>query len=411
MKWARFSRSGVVRQVTEVRYFALALVAQKGLPVLALPWIVGIFGRRQYADYVLLYTAVQIYANVSVAAVPQAILPLWYRQNDPVRFAANAHAFVAAVSLALGGLVWLLARAAEAAGWQSPIGLPLPQAAVATACYAYLYNVNQLGLAVARARNRGDRYMWSAAAGGLVLIGGLGLAQAVGATRLVDLLGVLMAALLAGSVVLVDPQMMRGSLREAARTELRILMRQSVPMSGYALLVLLVMSIDKWVARISFPSAVFSAYVIDYQSAFTMMFVPTAVNLYNGARISALTASEDHEGLRREVRAARLICSTGAIAVAVVMAIYGSITNLRLTSGYWILVAGFLLESNYMISSNQVMAQLRADQLFKAALGGITLYATILILAALSQSITFLYAATPAYFGLMLVLLTWRLER
>jgi O-antigen/teichoic acid export membrane protein len=410
MKWVGFSRFGVARQITDVRYFALALVAQKGLPILALPWIVNIFGRGTYADYVLLYTVVQIYANVSVAAVPQAILPLWYRQKDPVGFAANAHAFVAAVSLVLGGLIWLLARTAEASGWRSPIGIPLPAAAIATVCYAYLYNVNQLGLAVARARDRGDRYMWSAVAAGLVLLGGLALAETAGATKLVDLLGVQMVALFAAGVILVDREMLRGSLRKAARTELRILMRQSVPMSGYALVVLLVMTIDKWVARISFPSPTFSAYVIDYQSAFTMMFVPVAVNLHNGARISALTAGGDHEGLRREVRSARLVCSVGAIAVAIAMALYASITNLRLTPGYWMLAAGFLLESNYMISSNQVMAQLRAAQLLKTAVGGLALYAAILALAALSHSVTLLYAATPAYFGLMLMQLTWRLK-
>jgi hypothetical protein len=190
-----------------------------------------------------------------------------------------------------------------------------------------------------------------------------------------------------------------------------MILSQSSLLAAYTLVTLVAMSIDKWAAKGWFPLSVYNAYAIDYQAAFTMMFVPTAINLYNGPALSRLTAAGDAVAVKREMARARIVSTVGAAAVALAMAAYGWITHLGLTRGFWILAVGFLFESNFIVMSNRLMAMLRPGQLLGISVGCLALYALALTAVGLSGIAILLYFAMPLYAFAMLAAASWRLIR
>jgi O-antigen/teichoic acid export membrane protein len=188
------------------------------------------------------------------------------------------------------------------------------------------------------------------------------------------------------------------------RHECRPLLRFSLPLGGYTLLVLFSMGLDKWMARIWFPRDIFNTYVIDYQYAFAMVFVPTAINLYNGPRVSAYVARGQWDLLAQEERRAARLAVVGCLAVAVLMYAYAWASGLALSNGYWLLVVGFLFEGLYILRTNRLMAQLRSFRMLFISASGIAVYVILLALAAVSGNRLLLYLAVPAYLGVTLAL-------
>src|SRR2546421_4451313 len=80
----------------ENRYFLLGLALQKGTPVLILPLTIAAVGAQVYADYVLLFSLVQVIAIGSSLSLAQALIPFWYGNPEKGKLVGTL-AFVMAV--------------------------------------------------------------------------------------------------------------------------------------------------------------------------------------------------------------------------------------------------------------------------------------------------------------------------
>jgi hypothetical protein len=69
-------------ELLENRYFLLGLALQKGTPILILPLTVAAVGVKVYADYVLLFSLVQVVAVLGSLCVAQALIPFWYGYSE-----------------------------------------------------------------------------------------------------------------------------------------------------------------------------------------------------------------------------------------------------------------------------------------------------------------------------------------
>ena len=376
---------------------------QKGVPILTLPLIVKLFGRNTFGQYVLILTIVQVYAMISSIAVPQAIVPLWFRQADRIQFMQNSLLLLGALAVVVGGAAVLAVPLIE-----PHISLPLPKFASLAwvLVFALFYNLNQLGIAGARLQGRPARFFAASVAGSVALLIGLGVAKAVGITTLQGLLFIQVVSVAVSGVLLLGRQLIfvPKSGTPSRPAQWAAIIRLSLPLFGYALLVLASQSADKWVARGWFDRDVFNTYVLDYQFAFSIMFIPIAIGLYNGPRISAFVASGDGLNLKSEERRGRWLNISGSVVMALSIYAYAAITNVPLSAGFWVLAAGFLCEGQFVLRSNRLMAELKSSRLFAISAIGVPLLLVLLAIAAASNSVVLLYLSVPSYlFAMMLM--------
>lgn len=405
-RWGGFAMSRY-QQFWRIRYYVLGLALQKGLPILVVPLIVAAFGRDVFGEYVLLYTVVQIYGNVSAVAVPQTVVPVWFRQADPSKFIGLCCALVLGLSAAFGVIAGAILYLVSP---DLTLSVPIAETGGWVICFALFYNLNQLAVGIARSEDRQRHFFWASVLGGVVLVAGILTAQRLGYPGLRGLLIAQMLSVAIATLVLLGRRILIIFKIDVVtlRAQTVPLLRFSLPLAGYSLLVLLSMSIDKWMASAWFPREVFNAYVLEFQFAFAMMFIPTAISLYSGSRVSALVTAGDHAGLKQEERRARGLTLLGSIGVAVMMFCYAWVTGLPLGPGYWILALGFVFEGQYVIRSNRLMAEMRSTRLLMTTLGSVLLYALLLLAAGLSGSVMLLYASPPLYLGMMLLLISSR---
>lgn len=388
-----------------MRYYAGGLALQKGLPVALLPLLVMVFGRETYSQYALLFTTVQIYSAVSSVGLPFTIIPMWFRQRDPLRFVSLCYLMIGGLALIFGTV---FVTGATIWGGEIVKSFSATEAALWVAGFALLNNFNQASLNVARSEGRQAAFFWACVLGGVVLL--LGITAVWGFQRdgLRYLILIQVAAFGAGTLTLLGRRVIAGLGRlepdwpyKAAR-----LLRFSAPLAANTLVLLLAMSIDKWTALAFFSREQFATYVIDYQAAFAIMFVPAVVALYCGPVFSELVANRDWEGLAREERKARIMVVAGSVFVAVSMYIYAAITNLHLTPGYWVLALTFVFQGLYLVRSNRLMAQMRSAKLLISSIIGVSFFALVLLSAGITRDIYLLYMAYPLYDALLFAIVS-----
>ncbi len=393
------------------RFYVAGLAVQKGTPVIAVPLLVGIFGLTNYAEYVLFYTIVQSYANVVSLGVPQAVVPLWFKQADQAEFTASV------VGLVL--LLWLI--------WLVP-GVPLllllthrqPGAALdawsfvlSVVLFAAAWNLNTLAVAMTRVKGRQRVYFAAALAGALVLVVLALAARSLGLATLQALVALQGLAVLTSATVMIGTdarQWASASWRGALRHG-RALLGQGAPICAYAFISLYSMSVDKWLVRIWFPTDVFNAYVLDSQFAFAILVVPAAIALQVGPRFAELIAQGDRAGLQRlERRAARLTVGASLLLAFAILA-YATLTGLKLTWGFGILVAAYLFEGQFMLASNRLVSEMRSGSLVWVGCIGALLLTAGLLAACLSGHAAWVYFACLAYYAAMFAMARWRVLR
>lgn len=389
-------RSGAAQQIWRVRYYALALIAQRGVPILLLPWFVSRFGKDEFADYTLLYAATQITGTLIGIGLPLAVVPLWHGQPNKDRFIATC--LQTSIIIALPLFIFACLTIPLPFWPDSLFGLSPLVTLTWLFAFAVAYNANIVALAVARCEERAVDYFSASIIAAALLVAGLSAASFLGYGQLSMLLAIQFSALLGMTLLLFGKRLSRlPAVLLTRSSQQRDLIRVSRPLAANALLLLLAMSIDKWVAKTFFDRTTFSAYVIDYQAAFTLMFVPTALGTYLGPRFSAAVANGEWSEIQRETRAARFLIATGSIAIAMAMYFYSTITGLGLTHGYWVLVLAFLIEGQYAVLCQLNIAHRAFDGLLRATICGLSAFAVMLGLASLGRNTHLLYVSPLLY--------------
>jgi len=393
--------------IWRMRYYAGGLALQKGLPLILLPLIVAVFGRENYGYYVLIFSGVQIYATTISLGIPLAVVPTWFHRDDPLRFVSLCYALVLGLA-AVFGFTTILA----AALWNAPVAgtMRAVEAAAWVILFALFYNVNIISMGVVRSQGRQHAFFYASVFGGVVLSLGVAMAYLLGQVGLRSLILVQVAAFGSATLALLGRSVVR-DVRFPQRSywrEALPLVRYSIPLGLNTLLLVVSMGIDKWFATAFFPRQDFLTYVINYQAAFAMMFVPAVVSLYVGPIFSELVARKDWQAVRHEERKAMIINIAGSVSVAIGMFAYAWITGLRLTGGYWVFVVTFILQGQYVVQSTQLMAQMRSVWLLMTTLIGMVVFTALLLMAGLTRNLYLLYMAAPIYDGLLLALISWR---
>jgi O-antigen/teichoic acid export membrane protein len=381
--------NNTIGQIWKMRYYTAALVFQKGVPIIIIPFILTVFSPLEYANYVLLYSAVQIIGTIIGMGVPTAFVSFWRHDKDVNQLAAQSIRFLTV------RMFWYFCVSFITLLFFNPIVFDHYRAFdlfVITMTFIVIYNVNLIALGFSRSTNREKQYLLASISGAVAIVFGVFLSKYFLSSNLIGLVSIQIFSLLLASLILFGRNII-GVISRITRDDrsLNTLFRSARPLAVNSLILLVVMNVDKWFAKLFFSGFIFTQYVIDYQAAFAMMFVPAAIGTYLTPRIRSYVLNSDTVELRRDIFSSRILTLVGSVLIAISMYFYARFANLVLSEYYWILICALLIEGQNSITSLQFMVRQRFSNLLFITMFGLIIYGFALAAAGTLQSTTLLY--------------------
>jgi len=388
--------SGIIQRIANLdlvknRYFVLGSVIGKGVSILALPLIIANFGSHNYALYVLMYTYVQVTALVSILGLNNALIPLWMDHERKDEFLALLLTLTIVISVI--GFVPIAAILFV----QAPLSKGVSNPVVATGlilCYAFVYNLFVIGQGLLRVQSKQLSFFWTGVASALLFVTLLLTFRDATDTGVITLALIHIVTLLfqvAMFFVFSDvPFRLRFAWRVWAPPSKAIL-RFSVPLAAYMLVSNIPYVVDKWIIHDSFPTDVFTTYTLNFQFAFAISIIGSIINVYNSPRICELYRRADAEGLKRNLMTNYVIVLLGTVGLGLVLYVYGLMTNVLLTEGYWVLAVTFGFVNVFALNTSFLIAEKRTILLGTIGLAGATSLVAMLMLAAAYEAPRWIY--------------------
>ena len=384
------------------RYFVIGLGLQKGMPLLIIPASISIIGAGAYAQYVLIYTLVQLLGVFGSLSLAQAIFPFWYEHESKESLVGSLLLTMFLVELALfsiiGVALYLL--------WPyTHLNLSPAQGLLLILPYAVVYNLNALVLNILRLRLRQLEFLVSTAVTSVALVGFILSLRYVHGSRLFWFTAVNSVALLIQTALyMVNAAVWPRKLLPARqlRTFSHAVLRYSWPLTLYTLGVLLVSSVDKWIVRGVFPAPIFERYVLDIQFSFSLSFLSVVIGMYNNQQLCELVHLRDRAGLRMNLLGNYGLTLAGSIAMAAALYLYARLGGIHLTYGFWVLAVGFTLGNCYNVNSGLLSAQKRSRRLALIGAFSMVVFAVVLSVLFMWKSLVVVYVAYLAYYSTLL---------
>jgi O-antigen/teichoic acid export membrane protein len=393
---------GEAREFFENRYFLLGLAIQKGTPILILPLTIAAVGVKVYADYVLVFSLVQVVAILGGLCVAQALIPFWYGYSEKGDFVGT----LSVLALALQALLSIPFGIALYLGFAGRMRLS-PAFVSIILIFAAVYNLNSLGLNLVRVQLKQVTFFWSTLFTAALLTGSIVLLAHTPGPKLLLFasINILVLGLQTGFYFYFSRIQLRNIFRgERLRICIKEILTFSIPLTVYTLIALAALVADKWIVMGFFSPSIFAQYVLDFQFAFGVTLVSVVIGMYNSQKQCELVQKGASAGLRRNVFGNYALSIAGSLGAALAGFVYAHIGRIHLSSGYWILVLGFILNNCYVVNSSLLTAQKRS--LTIAVIGGVSTFAFIvtLILCGLKNAIGPVYFAWVGYELLLLLL-------
>lgn len=380
----------IIGRISKMKYYIIALVAQKGMPIIILPLILSIFDRLDYANYVIFYSFVQIAGTILGLGVPSAIIPFWNLDKSPHNLVSESVRLMIVNSIFFGIMSSLFAGVFS---YFEIFDNNIYTMVILLTVFVFIYNINLIFLGVVRCEGRDRTYLTSSIAGGIfLLLGILIIIYLRIELKLSYFIMLNIAAITLSTTILLGSHWKSFYLtRLFARSGASQLFKTARPLALNSLILLVVMSIDKWWAKNFFSPDIFSNYVINYQAAFAMMFVSVAINTYIGPILSQANANRDESKIAAEIYYARIYSFSGSIFASCGLYLYYTFFDIGLTWGYWLLIAALLIEGQNAISSLFVMTRRRFSDLILITSSGLLIYILVLAIAGFLKSEVLLY--------------------
>jgi O-antigen/teichoic acid export membrane protein len=390
------------RELFDNRYFLLGFALQKGTPILILPIVITIVGTRVYADYVLVFSLVQVAAILGGVCVAQTLIPFWYSHSEKGQLVSTLSVVMLALqlllSIPLGIALWIgLSSGAQVSPTLVPIIL----------IFAVVYNLNAVGLSLVRVQLKQIAFFWSTLFTAGLLTGFIILLRHVQGPKLLQYTCLNTFVLFIQALFYFSCSGIRleGVFRSKHLKEFtREILGFSVPLTAYTLIALAAMVADKWIVRFFFSRATFAQYVLDFQFAFGVTLVSVAIGMYNTQKQCELVYKGAIASLRRNVYGNYILSMAGSLCAAAAGFGYAHFGGIHLSKGYWLLVLGFTLNNCYGVNSSLLTVQKRSRTI--ALICGVSTLAFLasLIVCGLRNAIGSVYGAWVGYEFLLLLL-------
>jgi O-antigen/teichoic acid export membrane protein len=384
-------------------YYFLGLAIQKATIFLLVPLWIKKIGQSGYSDYALILSIVQICGCLSSLGIPQIIIPIWYQHDAPKQIFRTSILMLLFLSVVTAPPIFYI--------FQSVLGSQLVESSpglvgVMVVIMAGMYNISAIYIALARINRLEITYLISSTIGLVSQIVGLQMSRTTVQPAFVDIVYYQTAATVVSIILMVKflgtgeaPKFPINFLRDAC-----YLVRNSLPMCGYSIFVLYVMAIDKWVFKTYFPNHIFSSYVIDYQFAFAIMIVPSAISIRLTPKVSEMISQRRYQDLAKLEKTMVGLTIAGSVALAAVIYIYAYLTGINLTFGYWIIAFGFVIEGIYVVVSNRILGTMKFNHLLIILLSGAISITLNLFISISLESPLLAYISTTIYSVTILVI-------
>lgn len=372
-------------------YYILGLALQKGLPYLIIPLIVWRFGVNTYADFVVIYSLIQMIGLLIAIGTPNAFIVFWHNAENKSLYTASSVLIVLLISLILTipAAIFIHQFLHE-----SLLLLTL------MITYAISINLNTLGLNLLRSVFRSKEYFTCIAITAFLqclLIIFLPLT----AHKLALLILINLSILILQTLFFFK----NAGIKLTARIHLRDTLQLAKTVLGYSstftlysILSLSLFTVDKWLIKSFFSAEMLAEYVLNFQFAFIVNIISIVVGMYSLPIFCRLRANHAMQALQIKQQQNYGLVIVFSIASACFAYSYAAITHLHLTYGFWLLVVAFLFTNLFTVNVSVLEAFKKVKLLFL-----ITLIPTIIFwlwfgISAHLHLITNIYLSYIAYY-------------
>lgn len=362
------------------RYFVLGSAIGKGASIATLPLVLLYFGAPIFAQYVLLYSYVQVIALVGILGANNALIPLWLDYPD------KEECLSALITLMLAMSAVTYIPIAVVLYFVAPISVDVLHPALAVGLilsYAMVHNFFVTGQALLRVESKQMSFFWMGVGGAILLIALLVLFRNTNGNRLAELTLINIAALLFQVIFAFKssgvPFRVRFTRRSADLS--KAVLRLSAPLAVYMLVGSVPSVLDKWLVDKYFSGSVFSAYTLNFQFAFAVNIIANVVNIYNSPRVCELYHLGDVAGLKSNLKTNYSIVGAGTLCIGLSLFIYAWITHVPLGIGYWVLLAAFGLCNLFAINTTYLVAERRTALLSMIGFMGVACFLSAMAFA------------------------------
>jgi O-antigen/teichoic acid export membrane protein len=407
MRLSKLLHNAQIGDFIRHRYFMIGLGLQKGMPLLIIPMSIQIIGAGVYAQYVLIYTLVQVLGVLGSLSLAQAIFPFWYENESKESLVGSLLLVMAAVEAALFAIIGLGLYFV----WPyTHLDITRTQALILILPYAAAYNLNALVLNILRLRLRQLAFFLSTAVTSAALLAFIFSLRFVHGPKLLWFTAVNIVVLLIQTALYMinaDAWPRRLFPSRQFMSFARAVLRYSWPLTLYTLITLATSTVDKWIVRGVFPAVVFARYVLDIQFSFALSFVSIVIGMYNNQKLCELVHLRDRAGLRSNLLGNYSLNIAGSIGIAVAIYCYARLGGIHLTYGFWMLAVAFTLGNCYNVNSGLLSAQKRSRRLALIGVGSMLIFAGILSVLFVWRSPAVVYVAYLTYYGALLAF-SWK---
>lgn len=388
------------------RYFALGVAIQKGIPILLIPVIVSLYGPSVYADYILLYTVVQIVAIITGLCLTQAVIPFWYTYRDKEKFLGSLLALMLIIQSIFSAIAFVVLIQINYLKGHLVNSITVTVIALV---YAIIYNMNTFGVNFLRAQSKQLSFLWTTMLGAVLQIILVVLFSKLPGDSFVMFIiaNILSVLLQTFTYFLISDNYPVGLFTGKEFLSFsRKMVSFSAPLSAYVLVALLSLVVDKWMVKAFFQQQVFTQYVIDYQFSFSIALTSIVIGMYNTSRQCELVHNEDWIGVRKNTFEHYWLSLLGSFALGIASFFYALFGGVHLSPGFWLLLLGFTVNNVYAVNSSLLTAMKRSNALAQLAVIGTVVFIVLLFAAAYMNLIIAVYAAQVVY-QVIILLLSW----
>lgn len=386
-------------------YYMLGLGIQKGLLYLIIPLILWKFGSNTYADYVVIYSVVQITGLFMALSTPTAFMVYWHDTEDKPRYISTLLYLTIAISIICAipiGLFLQLILAKKA------FQVSLFRLILLILAFAFFFNLNTLGLNLLRSLFAAKKYF--AAVFSTAILFCLALYCLPNSKNNLSLLIVLnISALILQTTLFFIFSKIKFHWKidlNYAKSLIKSIGSYCLPFTLYSALSLTIFTIDKYLIKLYFSNSALTEYVLNFQLAFVTNIISLIIGMHSLPTFCHLVAEHQHSILKKKLLENYVLALIGSSSLAVLAYLYAWLTRIPLTYGFWLFIIAFIFTNLFTVNVGVLEAYKKAKSLLVITLAPSIAFWLVFIFTLPQQSLMFIYYDYIIYYLVLFIIST-----
>ena len=358
------------------RYIFLGLLTQRATPILLAAPLIFFYTERVYAEFLFLISIAQLIASIGSIGTNQVVIPLWTRYQNKARMILSG-ILVILIGHILIALVMSMIFTIPYFKFSQSINI-LENFFVIW-LYSFSWALMNTMIAFARARGILKEYFYSGLLNILVCI--LLLLFFIYSSWLsLDTLFIIFISGMQAvifTLLIYEIKNWNSQIKVPNTESIIYIIKSGIPMILHGITVTFLLLADKFVARSYFSEEFFTTFIIEFQMAYSVLIVPTAVAFYSASKFAEFTESKERIMMETLLKNSMIMSILGSILLIFIIYLYCSLVGINLGINFLLISLTLITHGIYMQFSNYYAADLQFTKILISSFIGCFMFICI----------------------------------